>query len=110
MRKTMTIRFEGTTMKLCAAILLFVAACGNIARKGDDAGVRDDAGIDAIADAMPDAPPDAPPPSEVHEVVNGGAKISGATYTLEVQIGHPVQQNEISGATYKLEGAAAVKP
>lgn len=97
-------------MKLWALLLVLVTACGNIARKGDDAGVRDDAGIDAMDDAMVDAPPDAPPPSEVHEVVNGGAKLSGATYTLEVQIGHPMQQNEISGATYKLEGAAAVKP
>lgn len=95
------------------ALLLCVAACGNISRKGDDGGViRDDAGpSDAMVDAKPDAPPiDAPPPTESREVVNGGGTISGTTYTMDVQVGHPIQQSQISGATYKLEGNAAVKP
>ena len=95
------------------AVLVFVAGCGNITRKQDDAGVPKDGQIDAMIDAAvapPDGPPDAPPPKESREVVNGGTAMSGTTYTLEAQVGHPLQQSEATGPTYRLEGNAAVKP
>lgn len=90
-------------------LLLALAACGNITRKtGDDAGIREDAGP---ADAGVDAPMiDAPPPTPAREVVGGAGRMTGTTYTLDVEVGHPISQNKASGATYTIEGNAAVKP
>jgi hypothetical protein len=58
----------------------------------------------------PDASPDAPPPSESREVVNGAGSLIGTTYTMDVQIGHPIQQDTMTGTTYTMESNAAVKP
>lgn len=95
-----------------AVLLVGLAACGNITRKSDDAGVVhddapvDDAGIDAPADASIDAPP----PSESREIMSGGGTLTGAMYTFEVEVGHAFQQSQASGPTYTIEGNAAVKP
>ena len=94
-------------------LLLLVAACGNISRKGDDAGIRDDAPIDAtmIDATMIDATPvDAPPATPAREIVGGAGRLTGATYMLDVEVGHSFSQNKASGATYTIEGNAAVKP
>lgn len=94
--------------RLWLLLIVCLTACGNITRKQEDGGVvKDDAGIDA---KMDDASIDAPPPKESHEVVSGGARMSGATYTFEVQLGHPIQQSAATGPTYTMEGNAAVKP
>jgi len=95
------------------ALMLCVAACGNITRKQDDAGVKDDAKmIDApiqVTDAGIDTPPP-PPPTESREIVTGGVRMQGTTYTFDVEVGHPSQQSKVTGATYTFEGNAAVKP
>jgi hypothetical protein len=108
-------RDRGFEMKRWVAVLIVVAACGNITRKQDDAGVKDDGKvIDAAIDSnniIPaDASPDAPPPSESREVVNGAGSLQGTTYTMDVQVGHPIQQETASGTTYTMESNAAVKP
>jgi hypothetical protein len=96
--------------RLACVLLVLAAGCGNITRKGEDAGIRDDA-------AVHDAPADAPVDAEVveasregRELVGGGAKLTGATYTFEVQVGHGISQIKVMGATHTLEGNAAVKP
>jgi hypothetical protein len=94
-------------------LLVCVSACGNITRKQDDAGVTPDDGrlIDAAVatDAMTDAAP-ALPPSEAREIVPGGARMTGPTYTFDVQLGHGTAQVKSSGSTYSIEGNTGVKP
>jgi hypothetical protein len=83
--------------RLIALVLFVITACGNIIRKDpDDAG-----GYDAM--------PDVAQLREARELVNG-VRMSSTTYTLDVQIGHPIQQTKITGPTYQLEPNAAVKP
>ena len=98
-----------------ALLVLAVAAagCGNITRKSDDGGVRDDGRvIDArVIDAgMNDGPPADAAVTPSSEIVSGAGRATSSTYTIDVQIGHPVGHKPVSGATYKLEGNAAVKP
>jgi hypothetical protein len=91
-------------------LLLTTVACGNITRKQEDGGiVPDDAAVDDAV-ITPDAPDEVAAPTESREVVSGGAKLTGATYTFEVQVGHGIDQRPATGATYTLEGNAAVKP
>jgi hypothetical protein len=101
----------GIMMRLGLVAIVCLAACGNITRKQDDAGVRDDTRIDTMmmVDAGIDAPP-ALPPTESREIVNGAGRLTGATFTLDVQIGHGISQERASGATFTIEGNAAVKP
>jgi len=88
-----------------AVALFVVSGCGNVARTQHDAGPPDDATIDS-----PSAPPDAAMLREAREIVSGGARMTGATYTLDIQVGHGIPQNAIASPTYQLEGNAAVKP
>lgn len=106
-----TIQLEVRMVRLIVPTLLVVSACGNVARNRDAATVPYDAAIDTPAkiDAPPDSAP-LPPPPEAREFVSGGTRMTGATYTFDVQVGHGVQQGKITGPTYKLEGNAAVKP
>ena len=95
-----------TLVPLLAVALLAAAACGNISRNGP---------YDAGATEPPTLPPDAALPDaavlhEAREFTSGGARMSSATYTFDVQIGHPVQQIRATGPTYQLESSAAVKP
>jgi hypothetical protein len=96
-------------VRLIALALLVIAACGNITpHKPDDAAIPHDAADAAIDN--PDASPDSAPLKEAREFVSGGTRMTGATYTLEVQVGHDVQPGKIMSSTYQLEGNAAVKP
>jgi hypothetical protein len=93
---------------VCLSIVVLVAGCGSVKRPfKEDAGVKDDAAIDAAIDAPP---PDAllSPPSQ--EITGGAGRAAGPTYTIDVQLGHPVSQQPASGTTYRLEGNAAIKP
>ena len=98
--------------------LVALAACGNVSRRGgggapDDAQQYDAAVIDA-PDAAVDAPPDVqevqPPPTASRDLISGAGRLSSATYTFDVEIGHPVSQQPASGATYTIQGNAAIKP
>jgi len=91
------------------ALLFCVAACGNVTREQEDAGVNKDAEVIG-GDAPTDAPTNVPPPHESREIVTGGVRMQGSTYTFEVQVGHPYQQSRATGSTYRFEGNAAVKP
>lgn len=87
-----------------ACVLLLCVACGNITRKADDAGVQKDApSIDAPS-------PDAQMVGQSREIVSGAGRASSATYQLDMEVGHAIQQKKTSSATYTLEGNASVKP
>jgi len=88
-----------------AVALFVVSGCGNVAPTQHDAGAPADAAIDS-----PIAPPDAAVLREAREIVSSGARMTGATYSLDIQVGHDVPQNAIAGPTYQFEGNAAVKP
>src|SRR5882672_9008702 len=105
--------------RLVCLFIVVAAGCGNITRKADDGGPRDappttdatDAPkplIDAGSGARPlDAFVVAP---QSREIVSGGATMSGATYSMDVQVGNAIWQAPVAGATYTLEGNASVKP
>jgi hypothetical protein len=50
------------------------------------------------------------PPTPARELVGVAGRVAGPTYTLDVELGHPVSQQPASGATHTLEGNAAIKP
>lgn len=82
----------------CLLALCLGAACGDVTRPGTGG----DGG-----------PPDANPQAAAtpaREIVGGAGRVTGATYTLDVEIGHPVSQEPATGATYTIEGNAAIKP
>jgi hypothetical protein len=94
--------------RLTCALLLCgaIAACGSTTRPIDDG----DGGLPPDADTREfDAEPQLPP-TPSRELVGGAGRLQGATYTLDVEIGHPVSQQPASGATYTIEGNAAIKP
>jgi hypothetical protein len=96
-----------TTIVIVAAL----AGCGNITRKQDDAGVtRDDMRMidGTTSDAMSDAL--TLPPSEAREIGPGGARMTGPTYTFDVQLGHGTAQVKSAGTTYSIEGNTGIKP
>jgi hypothetical protein len=79
----------------CLLLICVAAGCGDVTRPGTGDG----------------GPPDANPGAgAAREIVGGAGRVTGATYTLDVQVGHPVSQEPASGATYTIEGNAAVKP
>jgi hypothetical protein len=88
---------------LALAVGAAVAACGMTARPFDDGGLNADAGVDR--DAEPQLPP-----TPARELVGVAGRVAGPTYTLDVELGHPVSQQPASGATHTLEGNAAIKP
>lgn len=102
---------------LGAGLLVAVAACGQVKAK-PDAALPIDASVDAAVDAGPDASIDAAvdagvdaaatPPGQ--ETTTAGARLSSPTYTLDVQVGHPIDQGEARGSTFRVEGNAPVKP
>jgi hypothetical protein len=91
-------------VRLTALVLFVAAACGNINR--NDPG---EAGVSEPPPPPPDARPDAAQLHEAREFV-GGARMKGTTYTFDVEIGHPVQQGKVSGATYRFQASPAVTP
>lgn len=88
-------------VRLTALVLLLAAACGSINRNDPyDAG---------YSEPPPSPSPDAAQLHEAREFV-GGARMKGATYTFDVEIGHAVQQGKAAGPTYQFQASPAVKP
>ena len=92
-----------------ALLLLCLGSCGNITRKQDDAGVRDDAPRDS---APPDdAPVDATSaPRKGVDITNAAGRVTGGGFTVDVQLGHPIPQRPVTGGGFTVEGGAAIKP
>ena len=112
--------FGGSMRRIILAFTLATAvltACGNVRNNPDapppptDAA---DAGVDPIdaPDAMQpiDAAIDAPPPLPGQDFTGAGGRVGGATFTMDVQLGHPHGQQQLQGSTYRLEANTPVKP
>jgi len=98
-------------VRLMMSVVVILAACGNVSRQQYDAAVVYDAAIDSPQPPPPsDAMLDAPPLKEARELVSGGTRMTSATYTFDIQVGHGMQQGKAAAATYQFEGNAAVKP
>lgn len=92
-----------------------LAACGNISRaqhdggtgQHDDASMRDGGGgADSFvtADAMPQLPP-----TPAREVIGGGGRMTGATFTLDVEVGMPMPPQKTSAAIHTIQTNTAVQ-
>jgi hypothetical protein len=91
------------TCLLCAGVL---GACGPASRPFDD-----DSGVKPPIDAPIDTPIVVQlPPTPGRELVNGAGRASSASYVMEVEVGESIGQRQITGATYRLEGNAAISP
>lgn len=89
------------TCLLCVGVL---GACGPASRPFDD-----DSGVQVPIDAPIDTPIQiAPTPGR--ELVNVAGRATSASYVMDVEIGEPIGQGRITGATYRLEGNAAISP
>ncbi len=80
---------------------------------GDDARRTDAASAGAGAvDAPPpvDAAPDAAPVRSGREVVSAGGRLRRGTITMDVELGHPVEQSKATAGSVELRGAAVVNP
>jgi hypothetical protein len=94
-----------------------LAACGNVRENPDappppiDAAVTDAPDIDT-PDVLPidAAPPDVPEPLPGQEFNSAAGHLSGTTFQMDVQVGHPVGQNQLQGTTYRLEANTPIKP
>lgn len=101
-------------LTLASAVL---AACGNVRQNPDapppptDAAVDGDVPIDAPDASVPiDAAPDGPLPSPGQDFSSAGGRVGGATFTMDVQLGHPHSQEQLQGSTYRLEANTPIKP
>jgi hypothetical protein len=62
-----------------------------------------------------DAPIDAPTvvqlaPTPGRELVNSAGRATSASYVMEVEVGESIGQEQLTGATYRLDGNAAISP
>jgi hypothetical protein len=99
-------------------VLSIAPGCGSTRTAGDDAAPPADAaqvvadsgstGQDGAPGPAGDAGASASPPGA--EVTSGGMHLEGATYKMDVQVGHPVSQERMQGSQTTLEGDAVVKP
>jgi hypothetical protein len=99
-----------------AASLSYAAACGSVAPAADagpndsDAAPTIDAGMPADASMNPDAMPPVTSAPPATDLTSGGGKLSGTTYSMDVQLGHPFMQGKVTGGGKTVEGGAAIKP
>jgi hypothetical protein len=88
-------------------LILTAAACGdNNKVRRDDAGTGSDA-MPADA-AVPDA--SVPPGYSAREILSAGGRVTGGSLTVDVQLGHPIEQRATGSGAKTFEGNAAVKP
>ncbi|HVK84453.1 MAG TPA: hypothetical protein VM513_10125 [Kofleriaceae bacterium] len=102
-------------MTLCC--MLAGAACGDSKVRPDDAGSGSGSDARPPDGPPPDAqPPDAPPDATVssaypaRELMSAGGRVTGGSLTVDVQLGHPIEQRAAGSGTKTFEGNAAIKP
>ena len=81
---------------------------GDDARRADAAGTVDAGAIDAAPPA--DAAPDAASVRPGREIVSTGGRLRGGAITMDVELGHPVEQSKATAGSVELRGAAVVIP
>lgn len=94
-------------MKRAVFVMMMLSSgCGVVNPDAFDATPADgpvDASVDASVDARPP-----PPPGQ--ELTAGGGRITSTTYTLEVQLGHGLEQRASQGTSFHLESSTVIKP
>jgi hypothetical protein len=106
---------HAVALGICLAVAIATVACGGVEPADDAAPPGDDAGVIDAPPAVIDAPPgtadamvEAPSPGT--EVITGSGRMEGATYQMDVTIGHPASQKKIGGGGRTLEGGTPIKP
>ncbi len=94
-------------------LVLGLAACGNITRKSHDGGVQGDGSATTDA-ATTDGPvqQDAMvqlPATPAREVVGGAGRMTGTTYTLDVEVGMPMPPQKTVGAIHTVQPNTAIQ-
>ncbi|MBV8757793.1 MAG: hypothetical protein JO257_10970 [Deltaproteobacteria bacterium] len=89
--------------------MLSLAACGNIARNQRDAGNEPDDALTHDGTAGSDAMVSQLPPTPAREAIGGGGRLTGTTYTLDVEIGVPMAPQKLTGAVHTLQPNTAVQ-
>ncbi len=105
-------------MRRTIAVLMWLAAagCGG-GGGGNDAGPPPDApdgldggGADAgTTDAGGDTDAAVAADRRAIEITSASGRMTGPGYTLDFQLGHPVDQGRATGPGFSIEGGAAVK-
>jgi hypothetical protein len=104
-------------------ILILAAACGPVSRPfNDGTPPLEDASLpgdtpspddtssptDASSEGSSEEPPLPPTPGQ--EIVGGAGRLRSATFTLDVQVGHPVGHQPMTSSKYGLEVSTVMKP
>jgi hypothetical protein len=89
-------------------VALVVGLLASVACGSETTPIRDDAGV--LRDAQVPADAGGAEATPGHELTGASGRMTGPTYTLDVQLGHPFSQQPIQGPTRRLEGNAPVKP
>ncbi len=85
---------RGGGLLASVGLLVLLAACGSVKRQpGEDAG-----------------PPGNSPPVPSSGIISGAGRLTSATFTLDVEIGHLVSQQPATSSTYRIEGNSAIRP
>ena len=84
------------------ALALALGGCG-----GGDVDLVDASSPDA--GGAPDGAIPVEAPKAGREIVSGAARIGGGGLQVDVQIGHAFSQEQMSGGSFVVEGAAVVK-
>jgi hypothetical protein len=84
------------------------AACGSVRAEPDPDAAPPP--TDVAVDAGIETDVDAPPPSPGQALTSAGGRVTGATFTMDVQLGHSHGQNPMTAATYRLEASTPVEP
>jgi hypothetical protein len=93
------------TRQLCLAIVVAaLAGCATASSGAPDGGPGPT--VDA---SQSDTGPPPSAPREAREITSGGQHVTGGTIQMDIQVGHGVGQQRMSGGTFQMEGAAAVK-
>ena len=90
------------------SILIAVCGCEGVETKQEDAGVMPPM-PDADA-AVVDPPIDAPPPPPGRELAPAAGRLTGGTWTVDIQLGSVVSQSTISGGSWSVRGGTPIQP
>jgi hypothetical protein len=101
-----------THLRFWAALALALGACGSTAATSDASidPVPDAKPIDAGTDAAIDAPTDAAATGGSRIDLTAGGRLTGGTFTVDVQLGHSIAPQPIAGGTTTLTPAPPVVP
>jgi hypothetical protein len=83
------------------SIAIAIAACGGAVQDKPDAAINPDvdAGIDAPVEPAPRVPPG-------RELASAAGRLTGGTWTVDIQLGSLASQSNTSGGSWTVRGGA----